>query len=126
MKKGLQLPTNAMVMTIIAVVIITVLLGFVLTNSGQQMSNANAQKIFSIGCNSACSASTYENYKSAIDLSRNNPDFMKACEVLGYGNITYPNRCLEHCGCDMKAIDFEVNETFNNIIGGLNKLNTNP
>jgi hypothetical protein len=126
MSKGFQLSATAMIVIVAALLVIVIFLSTIMVSSGSQISKADAQRIYSSTCNIICKYTIYENYKTALRLQENNQEFLKACQMLGYGDIKYPNRCMESCGCEMKVTTNDTSAELNNIIGAFNQMKTVP
>ncbi|MEM7819735.1 MAG: hypothetical protein QXD48_02815 [Candidatus Aenigmatarchaeota archaeon] len=123
MNRGITLPTNMIIIIILAVLVLIVLSAYFISTSGTSMSTADANRIFSKGCLRYCKSDVEKNYVNAYYIPETDKEFMAACERLGYGNREYPNRCLEKCGhvCDMQATDSDVNNRFDQIVSNLKR-----
>ena len=101
-KKGISLPTNMIIVVVIAALVLVALGAFFITTSGSSMSDAEAQRIFANGCVQYCKPGLYDTFTAAFRASQNDPNFIKACTRLGYGDGQNANRCLEKCpGCNV-------------------------
>lgn len=115
--KGLELPVNMIVIIGAALLVVVVIGAFFLTNTGQRTSEAEAIQALNKQCadNNICSVSSTDNYLTATTLESKYPALFNACLLLVPEARTYPNRCIEKCGCNL-AVTQEENEQFFNQI----------
>ena len=95
--KGISLPINIIIIVAIAVIALVSLGAFFFSASSGGISQTDAQRIFGTGCARYCQTDLYSTFKNAYDASRNDPQFVAACNSLGYGDQQHVNRCLEAC-----------------------------
>ncbi|MFA4819471.1 MAG: hypothetical protein WC613_00765 [Candidatus Aenigmatarchaeota archaeon] len=100
--KGISLPMNMIIVVTIAALVLVAFGAFFITTTGGGVSDAEAQRIFAGGCVQYCKPGLYETFTAAYTASQNDPNFIKACTKLGYGDGQNANRCLEKCpGCNV-------------------------
>ena len=114
--KGLSLPTNIIVITIVVVLVLVSLAAFLLTSSGSQGTTADANKVFSEGCLKYCTSSPEQNYLNTYEIKKNDRQFLDACVQLGYGSYDFPVQCLNRCGCDLATSKSEVNTRLQELV----------
>lgn len=116
MNKGLEIPTNIMVIMVVAVLVIIVVATYFSGIISLSMSDAQAQTAFQKGCIKYCKSDIESDYLSALNVDL---EFLTACKKLGYDARATPctapdgcpNRCLEMCGsiCEMSVSDSYAN-----------------
>ena len=104
--KGISLPVNAVVVIGLAVLVLVAVAAFFTTGSGGQLSELDARREFTVGCQNFCESAP-ENYALAARLPTEHKKFYAACQRL-YNVGDYPNRCLEQCGCDMNMTEQDL------------------
>lgn len=115
--KGLSLSLNAVIIVAIAMLALTSLGWLLLSGSFGQMSEADAQRVFSTGCARYCEPNLYQTFKNAYLASKNDKDFVAACKRLKYGDEQYVNRCFERCAnCNLDVTEEDINRGYDNLI----------
>jgi len=134
-QKGISLPINLIIVIVIAVFVLVYLSTFFLGLTGSQMSRAQAEEIYNIGCHQSCGAtvdSYLEGYNIAYATDERYNQFRDACITLGYIQQTSNEpqelargvlTCLQTCGnCYLEQGDAEqhMDATANIANSGLN------
>ena len=114
--KGFSLPLNAIIVIAIAAIALAVLGSIFISSSFGGISQADAQRLFAGGCARYCKPDLYQTFAAAYSASQNDPDFLKACTKLGYGDAQHANRCLERCGnCNINVTESDLNRGLDNL-----------
>lgn len=117
MKKGLAVSLNVVIIVAIGLLALVSISLFVFSGSLGQISDAEAQRLFSAGCARYCQPDLHETLRNAYVASQNDPNFVKACEKLRYGDAAHVNRCLERCSnCNLDVNDNDINGGFDNLL----------
>ncbi len=118
--KGMALSVNTIVILVIAVIAIVSVSAFFLMSSGGAVSDTDAYRVFSNGCNQYCKPTVYETFKALNSASKNYPAFAQACVKLGYVMSNEPNleaRCLLKCsGCSLDVNENDLQQNLANIV----------
>src|SRR3989338_1755987 len=108
--KGLALSLNVIIVVSIGVLTLVSVVAMFFTGTFGRISEADAQRIFSIGCARYCQPDLYETFVNAYDASQNDPNFVRACERLDYGDSDHVNRCLKRCSnCNLDVGEEDIN-----------------
>jgi len=115
--RGLALSLNMIIIVAIAVLTLASISIFFFSGSFGQISEAEAQRLFSSGCARYCQPDLYETFRNAYTASQNDHDFVSACERLGYGDGAHVNRCFERCSnCFLEVNQDDINRGYDNLI----------
>ncbi len=111
----MSLPVNALIVIAIAVVALVALGAFFFSASFDGISDAEAQRIFGLGCARYCKSDLYATFQNAYDASRNDPSFIAACTKLGYGPPI--SKCFEACyNCNLIITEDDLNQNYDTIV----------
>lgn len=117
MKKGLAMSLNLIVIIAIAVLVLVSLTAVFFSGSFGQISEAEAQRIFSVGCSKYCEPDFYGTFRNAYLASQNDADFVRACERLQYGTKDHVNRCLDRCGnCFLNVTESDIERGYDDLL----------
>ncbi len=125
MEKGITLPVNAVVIIVLAALVFGAVALLFTSTGGQQISKADAERIFFAKCQSYCDKiSSGNNYRLAAALKETDPEFFQSCTVKGIqwkdANGEIPARCLAACPCDLSTTAGETNADNACVLGCLN------
>lgn len=108
---------NLIVILAIAILALASLTAFFFSGSFGQISDAEAQRLFAGGCARYCQPDLYQTFKNAYIASKNDADFVKACERLQYGTKDHVNRCLDRCGnCFLNVTKSDIDSGYDNLL----------
>lgn len=115
--RGLAVSLNVIIVVAIGVLALASLSLFFFTGSFNQISEAEAQRLFSSGCARYCQSDLYETFRNAYVASQNDPDFVGACERLNYGDKAHVNRCFERCSnCNLDVNEGDISRGYDNLL----------
>jgi len=115
--KGLAISLNVVIVVAIGLLTLASLSMFFFTGSFGQISEADAQRLFSSGCARYCQPDLYQTFRNAYTASQNDPDFVAACERLNYGDRDHVNRCFERCAnCNLDVNENDINAEYDNLL----------
>lgn len=116
-RKGLAISLNVVIVLAITILVLASISAFFFTSSFGQISEAEAQRIFSSGCVRYCEPDLYKTFTNAYMASRNDPSFVMACERLGYGDASHVNRCLERCSnCNLNINEQDIGQQHDQLL----------
>jgi hypothetical protein len=102
---------NLIIILAIGVTVLVALGAFFFSASFGGISEADAQRLFAVGCARYCQSDIYLTFSNAYTASRNDPQFVAACTRLGHGDQQHVNRCLESCGnCNLDISEGDVSQ----------------
>ena len=116
-KKGLAVSLNVVIVVAMGLLTIASLSVFFFSSSFSQISEADAQRIFSSGCARYCQPDLYQTFRNAYTASQNDENFVRACERLNYGDRNHVNRCFERCAnCNLDVNEGDINTGYDNLL----------
>jgi len=133
---GISVSINVIIILVISIIALLTLITFFISNFSGRMSEAEAIKIWSDGCNKYCSDPWEGAYATGIiedinELSGFEKKFNEACITLGYatkdGEAYNTLPCLQRCNCEpvtggREGIEDNMEKVDNFIERGLNRL----
>lgn len=105
---GLSVSLNLIIVVAIAVLIIAVFSVLFINSSAGPISQTEAQSTVGSRCSSFCKPYIHDTFRNALIASRNDPNFMASCNVLGYPEVI---ECIENiCLCDVDVTEAEIGQ----------------
>ena len=116
LSKGVSFSLNLVVILGISILVLVTLGLFFASSSFGQMSEADAQRIFSNGCARYCQSDLDATFDGIYNIEQNDPNFVSACLKLRYGDAVHISRCLEKCSnCNLNVNTNDLDRRMNNI-----------
>lgn len=117
LSKGISLPINALIVIAIAVVALVTLGALFFSSSFSSISSTDTQRVFGLGCARYCKSDLYSTFQGAYEASKNDQQFVAACQKLGYGDQQHVNRCLQACvSCNLIVTETDLNQGYDNLV----------